>query len=84
MTGQSTQQRIINLICNNIVVGVSADEVGNESSLIDDLQLDSIQIIELVTRLEDEFSFELDDEDMDFQYFSTIDTLAKFVESKTT
>ncbi len=73
MTEQNTQQQIINLICNDITVGISADDVSNETSLIDDLQLDSIQIIELVTRLEGEFSFEIDDEDMDFQHFSTID-----------
>jgi acyl carrier protein len=82
MSDLSTQQRIINLICEQIVVGVSADEVNNESSLIDDLQLDSIQMIELITKLEGEFDIELDDEDMDFQFFSTINSLSGFVESK--
>ena len=83
MSDQSTQQRIINLICEQIVVGVSVDEVNNESSLIADLQLDSIQMIELITKLEGEFSIEIDDEDMDFQIFSKVNSLAGFVESKT-
>ena len=82
MTEKSTQERIINIICTEIVVGVSVEEVNNESSLINDLHLDSLQIMELITKMEAEFELELDDEDLDFQHFSTIDSLAAFVISK--
>ena len=64
------------------MVGVSVDEVNNESSLINDLNLDSLQIMELITQMETEFDLELDDEDLDFEHFSTIDSLAAFVNSK--
>ena len=50
------------------------------SFLINDLQLDSIQMIELITKIETEFSIELDDEDFDFEAFSSIDTLTNFVQ----
>ncbi len=82
MTEQNAQQQIINLVCENITIGISAGDIGKETSLINDLQLDSIQLIELATRLEQEFSMELDEEDLDFQHFSTIGTLASLVESK--
>ncbi len=81
MTQLTTQERIINLICNDVAVGLSADEVSNESSLFDDLSLDSIQLVELFTKLEAEFSIELDDDDLDFQYFASINSLAGFVDS---
>ncbi len=81
MTQLTTHERIINLICNDVAVGLSADEVSNESSLFDDLSLDSIQLVELFTKLEAEFSIELDDDDLDFQYFASINSLAGFVDT---
>ncbi len=82
MSDNAIQDRIKKLICDGLVVGVVYDDLKGESSLINDLQLDSIQMIELITKLEGEFSIELDDEDFDFEVFSTIDSLTKFVEEK--
>ncbi len=81
MTQLTTHERIINLICNDVAVGLSVDEVSNESSLFDDLNLDSIQLIELITTVEVEFSIEVDDDDLDFQHFASVNSLAKFVNS---
>ena len=82
MTDATIQDRIKKLICDGLVVGVSFDDLNGNSSLINDLQLDSIQMIELITKLEGEFSIELEDEDFDFEVFSTIDSLASFVNEK--
>jgi len=82
MTDATIQDRIKKLICDGLVVGVSFDDLNGNSSLINDLQLDSIQMIELITKLEGEFSIELEDEDFDFEVFSTIDSLASFVQQK--
>ena len=82
MIDNSIQDRIKNLICDGLVVGVALEDLNGDSSLINDLQLDSIQMIELITRLEDEFSIELDDEDFDFEVFSTINSLTNFVQEK--
>ena len=81
MTTASTQNRIINLICNDIAVDLSAEDITAQSSLFDDLSFDSIKMIELLTKLEQEFEIELDDEDLDFQVFATINTLTTFVDS---
>jgi len=81
MTETNTQDRIINLICTDIAVDLSAEEITAQSSLFDDLSFDSIKMIELLTKLEQEFEIELDDEDLDFQVFATINTLTTFVDS---
>ena len=50
----------------NIVVeqlGVSADEVVPEASFVDDLGADSLDLVELVMVLEEEFGKEIPDED---------------------
>jgi acyl carrier protein len=44
-------------------LGVSEDEVTNASSFIDDLGADSLDTVELVMALEEEFGAEIPDED---------------------
>ncbi|MDD5392802.1 MAG: acyl carrier protein [Thiothrix sp.] len=44
-------------------LGVSEDEVTNTSSFIDDLGADSLDTVELVMALEEEFGAEIPDED---------------------
>ncbi len=44
-------------------LGVSEDEVTNEASFTDDLGADSLDTVELVMALEEEFGTEIADED---------------------
>jgi len=44
-------------------LGVAADEVKADSSFIEDLGADSLDIVELVMALEEEFNIEISDED---------------------
>jgi len=82
VTTLTFQERIKTLICNDVLVGVSVDEINDDTKLIEDLHLDSIQMIGLITGLEGEFDIVLDDEDLDLEYFTTINSLADFVRTK--
>ena len=44
-------------------LGVQEDEVSNESSFVDDLGADSLDTVELVMALEEEFDTEIPDEE---------------------
>ena len=44
-------------------LGSGEDEISNESSFIDDLGADSLDTVELVMSLEDEFDIEIPDDD---------------------
>ncbi len=44
-------------------LGVEPDEVTLESSFIDDLDADSLDIVELIMAFEDEFDLEIPDEE---------------------
>ena len=73
------QNKIKELICKDVLVGITVDEIANDAGLVSDLHLDSIQMMELIAGLENEFSIVLEDEDLDMQIFSTVESLAKLV-----
>ncbi|MFW5789680.1 MAG: acyl carrier protein [Bacillota bacterium] len=54
-------ERVKNLIVEELAV--DPDEVTVEASFIDDLGADSLDVVELVMALEEEFDIEIPDED---------------------
>jgi acyl carrier protein len=46
-------------------LGVEADEVVPEASILDDLGADSLDVVELVMALEEEFDIEVPDQDVE-------------------
>ncbi len=57
----AVEEKIRELIVEQL--GVSAEEVILEASFIDDLGADSLDIVELVMAIEEEFDLEIPDED---------------------
>ena len=55
------EQRVKEIITEQL--GVSADQVTPEASFIDDLGADSLDTVELVMALEEEFETEIPDDD---------------------
>jgi len=56
-------------------LGVDEEEVVMEASFIDDLNADSLDIVELIMALEEEFDLEIPDEDVE-----TLKTVGDVVE----
>jgi acyl carrier protein len=63
MTGSDVSERVRALIANNL--DVPLEQVRPEASFINDLQADSLAIVELVLALEEEFGVEIPDEATD-------------------
>jgi len=58
---KSVERRVIEIIVEQL--GVSEEEVTLEASFIDDLGADSLDLVELIMAMEEEFSIEISDED---------------------
>jgi len=58
---KSVEKRVIEIIVEQL--GVSEEEVTMEASFIDDLGADSLDLVELIMAMEEEFSLEISDED---------------------
>ncbi len=57
----SVEERVKQIVVEQL--GVSEDEVSGDSSFIDDLGADSLDTVELVMALEEEFNCEIPDEE---------------------
>ncbi|PIE33214.1 acyl carrier protein [candidate division KSB3 bacterium] len=60
-------------------LGVDIDEVTEEASFIDDLGADSLDTVELVMALEEEFGIEIPDEDA--EKISTVKDAIAYIEA---
>ena len=54
-------ERVTKLVCEQL--GVKEDEVTSEASFVEDLGADSLDTVELVMALEEEFETEIPDEE---------------------
>lgn len=57
----SVEERVKKIIVEQL--GVKDDEVTNEASFVDDLGADSLDTVELVMALEEEFGVEIQDDE---------------------
>ncbi len=62
-------------------LGVKLEEIKPESSFVDDLGADSLDTVELVMALEEEFNIEIPDEDA--EKMTTVTDAIKYIEKKT-
>ncbi|MCX5713677.1 MAG: acyl carrier protein [Candidatus Omnitrophica bacterium] len=75
----AVQDKVKSIIAEQLVVKV--EEVVPEASFIDDLGADSLDTVELVMALEEEFGIEIPDEDA--EKITTVGDAVKYIEEKT-
>lgn len=55
------EEKVINLISD--ATKIDKSKISSETSFVDDLNLDSLDIVELMMKMEDEFGVEIPEED---------------------
>ena len=75
----STDKKIKQIIAEQL--GLNEDEVAEGASLLDDLGADSLDIVELVMAMEEEFEMEIPDEDA--EKIVTVKDVIDYVKKRT-
>ncbi len=73
----TVEERVKKIIAEQL--GVNENEITGESSFVDDLGADSLDTVELVMALEEEFSTEIPDEDA--EKITTVQQAIDYVQS---
>ena len=71
-------EKVQNIIVD--ILAVDEEEITMDSSLEGDLEADSLDIVEIITAVEDEFQIESPDEDL--QKMAKVSDLVEYIESK--
>lgn len=78
MASGSVDDRVKKIVVEQL--GVKEDEVNKDSSFVDDLGADSLDTVELVMALEEEFGCEISDEDA--EKITTVQDAIKYIEDR--
>ncbi|MBF0223983.1 MAG: acyl carrier protein [Desulfobacterales bacterium] len=74
----SIEEKVRKIICEKL--DVELDEVVREASLIDDLGADSLDLVELMMSMEDEFDLEIPEKES--EKIKTVKDIIEYIESK--
>ena len=74
----SVEQKVKQIIVEQL--GVDEAQVDPTASFVDDLGADSLDIVELIMALEEEYDMEIPDEDA--EKIQTVDDVTKYIQSK--
>lgn len=73
-----TYDKIRGIIAEKL--GVDESEVGRETSFVEDLGADSLDLVELIMALEDEFGVEISDEEA--EKITTVTQAIEYIDAK--
>lgn len=78
MTEANTMERLRKLVAEQL--GVEEERIVPEASFIDDLEADSLDLVELIMSLEEEFNIEISDEEA--EKLTTVGQAEQFVQER--
>src|SRR5690606_24816185 len=83
LASHTTVTRVVKLLTTMLGIEDRAASIDESTALFGSLpELDSMGVVELISALETEFGFEVDDAEITGEVFETVGTLADFVDSK--
>jgi len=67
------ERKVIEIIQE--IIPDKSKQIGRNSQLIEELGFDSVNILELITTIEEKFGISLQDEDLELENFKSVETI---------
>ncbi|MEE9412312.1 MAG: acyl carrier protein [Methylococcales bacterium] len=79
----SVQNEVINVLVEVLQLGDQSQQLDENSQLLGALpEFDSMAVVSVLTRLEEDYGFFIDDDEIDADTFESVGTLTEFVQQK--
>ena len=82
MTPQEIENKLRHMIVDRLFLPVSPGEIAAGASLVEEYGVDSVNLLELVVGLEEEFGLALDGGDFNAAHFGSVAALRDFVQER--
>jgi len=79
---QALKQQLKEMIVERLFLDVDPAAIGDDENLMENYDIDSVNLFEIVVGMEEVFGISFEDEDFSVDLFATVDSLADFVETK--
>ena len=83
MSTQNAASIIKQLLIDTLSLDMTIEQMSDDLLLLGNIpEFDSMAIVSIITAIEEEFDFIVDDDDLSAEVFESIDSLIDFVEGK--
>jgi len=82
MTDESVEIQLKEMIVERLFLDVDPAAIADDENLMENYEIDSVNLFEIVVGLEEQFEISFEDEDFSVDLFATINNLAEYVEQK--
>lgn len=73
------KEKLINIICEVKEDNSLVDKISNSTDLLNEVNIDSLQLINIILKIEDEFDIQIDFDDFDMNSLKSIDYLCEYI-----
>jgi len=82
MNDERIEDQLKELIVERLFLKIEPGDIGDEDNLMEEHGIDSVQVLEIVVGLEEDYGVSFEDEDFDIEIFQTVKSIADFVREK--
>lgn len=76
------EEKLIKIICEVKEDDSLIERISNSTDLLNEVNIDSLQLINMILRIEDEFDIQINFDEFDMNSLQSIDSLSNYLNSK--
>jgi acyl carrier protein len=75
------KEKLVNIICTVKEDDTLAEKIENSTDLLNEIDIDSLQLINIILQIEDKLDVEINFDEFDMNNLKSIDSLCRYINS---